>query len=190
MFVNVHLRLDGSSARRSIQFSAFSSLFSFTEHCSSLFSLFLNALSLQYNLTIRAGHKLVQSGPYTYLLHPSYTATALVACGSLPLLFYRGLWPVMITFTTKYTYQLAQSGIPVLSSLAALSPFALSNYARESPAILGIDVGTWAAVLLVVMHIRMLVRRVDAEEKMLKEHFGREWEVFASTRWRYIPFVC
>ncbi|KAF9306715.1 hypothetical protein BGZ74_004160 [Mortierella antarctica] len=75
------------------------------------------------------------------------------------------------------------SGIPVLSSLAALSPFALSNYARESPAILGIDVGTWAAVLLVVMHIRMLVRRVDAEEKMLKEHFGREWELFASTRW-------
>jgi len=35
----------------------------------------------------------------------------------------------------------------------------------------------------------LLTFRVHGEEKMLAQHFGSEWQQYASQRWRYIPFV-
>ncbi|KAG0092689.1 hypothetical protein BGZ93_011379 [Podila epicladia] len=143
-----------------------------------------------YQLTIRSGHKLVQSGPYTYLRHPSYTGALMNGFGSFMLLFHRGLWPVLVTYAAKWTNQLVHSGIPVLSSLAALLPFAgSSNYARMSPKFLGINIGLWIMVMMSAFGIRILMCRVEAEEEMLKEHFGRDWDEYASKRWRFIPFL-
>ncbi|KAG0357886.1 hypothetical protein BG005_003001 [Podila minutissima] len=129
-----------------------------------------------YQLTIRSGHKLVQSGPYTYLRHPSYTGALMTGFGSFMLLFHRGLWPVLVTYAAKWTNQLVHSGTPVLSSLAALSPFAGSNYARMGPKILGINIGLWIMVMMSAFGIRVLMYRVEAEEEMLKQHFGRDWD--------------
>lgn len=145
--------------------------------------------AFQYQLTIRSGHKLVQSGPYTYLRHPSYTGALMTGFGSFMLLFHRGLWPVLVTYAAKWTNQLVHSGTPVLSSLAALSPFAGSNYARMGPKILGINIGLWIMVMMSAFGIRVLMYRVEAEEEMLKQHFGRDWDEYASKRWRFIPFL-
>ncbi|KAF8925108.1 hypothetical protein BGZ52_007321 [Haplosporangium bisporale] len=142
-----------------------------------------------YQLTIRSGHKLVQSGPYKYLRHPSYTGASMNMLGSFVLLYYRGLWPVFVTYAARWTNQLAHSRTPVLSSLAALSPLAVSNYTRVSPTFLGIDVALWITVVASALTIRMLMRRVVTEEKMLKQHFGRDWDEYASKRWRFIPFL-
>ncbi|KAG0333114.1 hypothetical protein BG000_009458 [Podila horticola] len=142
-----------------------------------------------YHLTIRSGHKLIQSGPYTYLRHPSYTASGLTGLGTLSMLYYRGLWSVSVAYINKWMYMLAHSKIPVFNALAALTPFAVHDSWNVSPTILSFDIGLWITVLLTVLSIRMLVTRVEAEEKMLKEHFGWDWDVYASKRWRFIPLV-
>lgn len=40
-----------------------------------------------------------------------------------------------------------------------------------------------------LMMVYGIAYRVRNEEAMLKNHFGREWDVYASKRWRFIPFV-
>ncbi|KAG0016887.1 hypothetical protein BGZ81_011012 [Podila clonocystis] len=142
-----------------------------------------------YQLTIRSGHKLVQSGPYTLLLHPSYTGLGLNVLGSFSLIYNRGLWPVLLTYVSKCTYLLAQARIPVISPLAALSPLAVSNYSHESLSFFGIGAGLWIAIVWAMFMKKMLMKRVETEEKMLRQHFGRDWDVYASKRWRFIPFV-
>ncbi|KAG0037524.1 hypothetical protein BGZ82_002389 [Podila clonocystis] len=142
-----------------------------------------------YHLTIRSGHKLIQSGPYTYLRHPSYTASGLTGMGTLSMLYYRGLWSVCVSHVIKCIYMLAHSKITVLNALAALTPCAVHGSWNVSPTVLGIDIGLWITVVLTALSIRMLVLRVEAEEKMLKAYFGREWDVYASKRWRIIPFI-
>ncbi|KAF9320633.1 hypothetical protein BG003_005382 [Podila horticola] len=142
-----------------------------------------------YQLTIRSGHKLVQSGPYKYLRHPSYTGAMMTCFGSFMLLFHRGLWPVLLTYAAKWTNQLVLARTPILSSLAALSPLAVSNYARVNPTLLGVEIGLWVTAVMSALGTRMLMRRVEVEEKMLKQHFGRDWDEYASKRWRFIPFL-
>ena len=43
-----------------------------------------------WELTFRENHKLVTSGPYSYVRHPSYTGTALITLGSILLFTSRG----------------------------------------------------------------------------------------------------
>lgn len=93
-------------------------------------------------------------------------------------------------YVAERIFQLAQSRIPVVSSLAALSPFAIPNYARVILAVLSIDPGLWFTIALTSSSVRMLVRHANSKEKILKQYFGREWDVNASKRWRYIPFEC
>ncbi|EPQ61335.1 ICMT-domain-containing protein [Gloeophyllum trabeum ATCC 11539] len=45
-----------------------------------------------YQLSIRKDHRLVTSGPYAFVRHPSYTGLLLVAAGINLLLFSRGSW--------------------------------------------------------------------------------------------------
>lgn len=131
----------------------------------------------------------MQSGPYKYLRHPSYTGAAINGLGSFVLLYHHGLWPVFVTYAAKWTNQLAYSRTPVLSSLAALSPLAVSNYTRVNPTFLGIDTALWIAIVWSALMASMLMKRVKEEEKMLKQHFGRDWVEYASKRWRFIPLL-
>ncbi|KAG0016886.1 hypothetical protein BGZ81_011011 [Podila clonocystis] len=129
-----------------------------------------------YHLAIRYGHKLIQSGPYAYLRHPSYTASGLTGIGPLSMLYYRGLWSVCVAHIIKCVYMLAHSKINVLNALAALTPYAVHGPWNVSPTVPGIDIGIWIMVVLTALSFRMLVLRAEAEEKMLKEYFGREWD--------------
>ncbi|KAF9132396.1 hypothetical protein BG015_003706 [Linnemannia schmuckeri] len=45
-----------------------------------------------YSLTIRSDHRLVQDGPYKYLLHPSYTGLMLTGIPYIFSLAYEGYW--------------------------------------------------------------------------------------------------
>ncbi|KAF9314658.1 hypothetical protein BG003_003952 [Podila horticola] len=49
-----------------------------------------------YSLTIRPGHRLVQDGPYKYLLHPSYTALILTGVPYIYSIAYQGYWTYLI----------------------------------------------------------------------------------------------
>ncbi|KAF9579752.1 hypothetical protein BGW38_003865 [Lunasporangiospora selenospora] len=51
---------------------------------------------MHYTLMIRRGHRLVQDGPYKYLIHPSYTGLYISLASFLVTLTYDGLWPTFI----------------------------------------------------------------------------------------------
>lgn len=54
---------------------------------------------------------------------------------------------------------------------------------------LGVNTGMLAAVLYGTFMAQMFLRRYEKEERMLRDHFGKEWDEYASKRWRFIPFV-
>lgn len=35
----------------------------------------------------------------------------------------------------------------------------------------------------------LILFRVQGEESMLEQHFGKEFKDYASTRWRFVPYV-
>ncbi|KAG0220821.1 hypothetical protein BGX31_010508 [Mortierella sp. GBA43] len=123
-----------------------------------------------YQLSISPEHKLIGYGPYTYLRHPSYTGFTICIGPSFLLFFRKGLWDVLVAY-------LAQSSFYPLKALAS------------GPSLFGISSGTWVAVGLWSLMTRLLVLRMKGEEVMLREHFGKEWDEYASKRWRLIPFL-
>ncbi|MBN1202080.1 MAG: isoprenylcysteine carboxylmethyltransferase family protein [Anaerolineae bacterium] len=48
---------------------------------------------------------------------------------------------------------------------------------------------SWAALILAAMLTLVLVWRIHAEEKLLHETFGADWEDYSRRSWRIIPFV-
>ncbi|CAO3563708.1 unnamed protein product [Mortierella alpina] len=119
-----------------------------------------------YQLTIRPGHKLVKDGPYRVLLHPSYAAVVLNNTAVYMVLWNKGLWDVGAIYLASHSSQGA----------APLNPF-------------GVNMGIWVAILYGSLKARMFLGRYKKEERMLQEHFGKEWDEYASKRWRFVPFV-
>ena len=105
-----------------------------------------------YQLAILPSHKLVTTGPYAYIRHPSYVAVPFAAFG--------------------WTLGLTSQGT-VLREW-----FGESNADR---AVLGSMVG-----LLYICW--QFTKRAEAEDEVLKEEFGKEWEEWAKVvKYRFIP---
>ncbi|CAG8686878.1 2170_t:CDS:1 [Ambispora leptoticha] len=112
-----------------------------------------------FHLTIHEEHKLITTGPYKNLRHPSYSAMMLLAISELYLVFVLfdnipDSWWLFIEFRGLVTK--------------------------------GMIVGV---VLLGLYLLMFLWSRIKLEEEMLKKKFGKEWDEYASTRKRLIPFV-
>ncbi|KAF9165235.1 hypothetical protein DFQ26_000393 [Actinomortierella ambigua] len=112
-----------------------------------------------YALTIRPNHKLVQDGPYKYLLHPSYTGLMMTGMTYLAFLVYQGYWDAIAR--------------PILDILPIHIPMP----------------GELVTLGFLVACIGLTIYRVRGEEQMLKDHFKSEFTAYASKRWRFIPFV-
>ncbi|KAH7034453.1 hypothetical protein BKA57DRAFT_415307 [Linnemannia elongata] len=113
-----------------------------------------------YQLTIRPGHRLVTSGPYKILRHPSYTGFFFNGAAVWTLLWHNDI----------------SSLLPVLT---------YSNMMGW----LGVNGGLLVAAGLSWMTAMQIMWRVAAEEEMLKGHFGKEWDIYSSKRWRFIPYI-
>ncbi|KAG0374988.1 hypothetical protein BGX24_009686, partial [Mortierella sp. AD032] len=111
-----------------------------------------------YQLTIRTGHKLVQSGPYTYLRHPSYTGAILNGISFNILIFHQGLWNVFTIVASRAVSLVFQTKFTFPSS------------------VMGFQTEYWAMFVYILMMIYGIAFRVKNEEAMLKGHFGREWD--------------
>ncbi|KAG0336262.1 hypothetical protein BG000_006758 [Podila horticola] len=140
-----------------------------------------------YRLTIRTQHKLVNTGPYRYLRHPSYTGLFINQFASCLILFHEGLWDIFAAYMSAVTVWLTHSGIPLISSMAAWSPFAAGSIWQGG--LLGVPGGIWATLAWGLFFGWFTHLRIVAEEAMLEEHFGQEWRDHAAKRWRYLPFV-
>ncbi|ORZ28033.1 hypothetical protein BCR41DRAFT_409938 [Lobosporangium transversale] len=133
--------------------------------------------SFTIQLKVRVGQKLITHGPYRYLRHPSYTGFITTFFCTWLLLLHEGLWDVM---TTSVVDQIRSSwlnttafGATILSLMSSLP---------------GIG-GRICFMGLATIIFKSFLDRIVIEEEMLKSHFGREWDNFASKRWRLVPFV-
>ncbi|KAG0088599.1 hypothetical protein BGZ93_002664 [Podila epicladia] len=94
-----------------------------------------------FKLTIREGHRLVKTGPYRYLLHPSYTGLITIFLTYVAVIGYGGLWTYLIQ---------PRLPIPVPGALVALAVLwyqmaAFFNRAGEEEAMLAQAFGQeWA----------------------------------------------
>jgi protein-S-isoprenylcysteine O-methyltransferase Ste14 len=110
-----------------------------------------------FDVAIREGHKLIDSGPYRFLLHPSYTG-ALGAVWSHALFL---MGPIYHVFRNRV----------ILGVLGAIS---WPIWGGATTLLLGLTGG-----LLYLMH-RYIMQRMNVEEKALKEEFGEEWDRYVS----------
>ncbi|KAF9927827.1 hypothetical protein BGZ65_006577 [Modicella reniformis] len=124
-----------------------------------------------YQLTIRPGHRLIGHGPYKYIRHPSYTGTIINGACVYGLLWYEGLYEVMASFLSK--------GISWVLSRDVVIP-------NE---ILGVPGGVLVTAFYTYLMVKLTMSRVRKEEAMLKDHFGKEWDLFSSKRWCFFPFI-
>ncbi|CAG8650609.1 16783_t:CDS:2, partial [Rhizophagus irregularis] len=101
-----------------------------------------------FNVTILKNHKLVDTGPYALLIHPSYTAIMLMT-------------PIVLYVTYQLHYY-----IPIYSPVD-FSFFVYSWYTYAA----------WAFIYLYLGRHRVL-----GEEKVLKQRFGKEWDLYSKQR--------
>ncbi|KII92133.1 hypothetical protein PLICRDRAFT_50560 [Plicaturopsis crispa FD-325 SS-3] len=108
-----------------------------------------------FELSIRQDHKLVTSGPYGFVRHPSYTGLFMAYMGEL-CCHAKGSW-------------LLESGVLRTPLGAGLALF-------------------WLAVVAAVS--AGLVLRISAEESLLRDRMGKEWEAYTRrVRYKLLPGV-
>ncbi|KAI0781759.1 hypothetical protein C8Q75DRAFT_728556 [Abortiporus biennis] len=114
-----------------------------------------------FELTIMKSHKLITSGPYNIVRHPSYTGILFMIFGSLLVNFTKGGWVI-------------ECGIIVQSG-------SRSGWMRMIQ--VGLT-GFWGWWFFAAVY------RAKAEDKELKKLFGKEWDMYAQeVRWWFLPGV-
>ncbi|KAF8323947.1 hypothetical protein DL93DRAFT_2070079 [Clavulina sp. PMI_390] len=113
-----------------------------------------------FQLSIRPHHKLIRTGPYHFVRHPSYTGIYLQVIGFLIILQTSDAAAFVLRSSPQV---LLRHGSVIVVALVATFLFVHRNFLRE----------------------RMIV-----EEKMLAQAFGKEWDQYvADVPYRLIPYV-
>ncbi|KAI6013241.1 hypothetical protein EDC04DRAFT_3121230 [Pisolithus marmoratus] len=113
-----------------------------------------------YELSIRDQHKLVTSGLYAFVRHPSYTGSLCFSIGQYLCFFDESSWLV------------ACSGL-----------FPRSEHVRTC-LVWGIRIVIYSALA------EYLRRRTNQEDAMLERHFGKEWKDWAKrVPYKIVPWV-
>ncbi|KAF9307547.1 hypothetical protein BGZ91_008382, partial [Linnemannia elongata] len=115
-----------------------------------------------YQLTIRPGHRLVTSGPYKILRHPSYTGFFFNGAAVWTLLWHNGLFEILAAPLIR---SCARNALAILRDISSLLPvLTYSNMMGW----LGVNGGLLVAAGLSWMTAMQIMWRVAAEEEMLK----------------------
>ncbi|GBB84132.1 hypothetical protein RclHR1_10780002 [Rhizophagus clarus] len=108
-----------------------------------------------FNVTILKNHKLIDTGPYALLIHPSYTGV------------------ILMTPNVLYVIYQLHYYIPIYSPID-FSPFIFNWYYYT---------------LFVFLYIYLGTKRILNEENLLKQNFGKEWDLYSKKRKRLIPYL-
>jgi protein-S-isoprenylcysteine O-methyltransferase Ste14 len=127
-----------------------------------------------YELSVLKDHKLIATGPYAWVRHPSYTAFIALLVGNAIAISARGSWTHEIFFRGLFT-----------------GPWSPSLSLTESEGLV-----TRKRILVLVnvcgqlVLAAALVSRTKIEDEMMKNEFGEQWQEWArKTRWRLLPGV-
>jgi protein-S-isoprenylcysteine O-methyltransferase Ste14 len=128
-----------------------------------------------FEISIKKDHRLVKTGPYSIVRHPSYTAITMVYFG----LFFAFAYPVRI-----------RSCHPL--HLGTHQGFFQGSWVRES-GILDVMVIRLLFVGLCIFHPLLVIAlfiRSREEDEALRAQFGKEWEKWRKeVPYKLIPFV-
>jgi len=105
---------------------------------------------------------------------------------AVTLLFHHGLWDIFVAWMTVLTEQIVLAGISGISVLASWTPVSPTS---TWTGLLGCPADVWLCLVFYCLVFRVLEIRIAGEEKMLKDHFQKEWDVYASKRWKWIPLM-
>lgn len=136
----------------------------------------------RFEVSIQTRHKLVTSGPYSFVRHPAYLACYGYYIGSVGLL------------TSQGTYFRECVLSPCLQAMIC-AIFPGTEGCEEAVAGVGkfhvaamITFVVWLGDLLLIE--RHLAGRLSWEDDMLHKEFGKEWELYAErVRWRIFPGI-
>jgi protein-S-isoprenylcysteine O-methyltransferase Ste14 len=147
-----------------------------------------------YEVGIRSEHELISSGPYTLLLHPSYTGAAMAGLGFCAYVgaMRRPAWALAVTLHIAVLLGALRHACirpcccSTASSAKAAAPCSALAVAPARPCTKGSAHTNNLAPALVSSPAAL---RIANEERVLAEHFGEAWARHAATRWRIIPFL-
>lgn len=128
-----------------------------------------------YQVGIRDNHELVTSGPYSALIHPSYTGLWLACLGGVS--YFLSPWLGHLRLYTIWLARLKIIRQDPRPWVARIETF-IETY---GPALVALNLaiaalGTW--------------RRISIEEAVLREHFGpAKWDDYVATRSRLVPGI-
>jgi protein-S-isoprenylcysteine O-methyltransferase Ste14 len=121
-----------------------------------------------FELAVLKDHKLVTSGPFSVVRHPSYTGFLALAWGSTLAIFARGSWVREFIIGDVLQYGI-MSGLPWAPLARALAV---------------------AVTALQLLGTGVMLRRTISEDMMLREEFGKQWDEWARrTPYRLVPGV-
>lgn len=136
----------------------------------------------RFEVSIQTQHKLITSGPYSFVRHPSYLA------------FYGYIIGSAMLFTSPGSYALECVLWPLPHAVLCTMSFepngcdaAAAGVGKFHVAAL-VVLATWFAGIVFLE--RNVVGRLSWEDDVLHKEFGKEWETYADrVRWRILPGV-
>ncbi|KAI8056084.1 hypothetical protein BDF22DRAFT_673717 [Syncephalis plumigaleata] len=137
-------------------------------------------------LGISEGHYIVDTGPYRFLRHPSYTGILLATFPLVHLTVAPTLHEAILPFITKVLGIVALNfgtgsyvSQAILGLVGVLEDSLVSNF-----------IGLLISSSILAFHTyNLCILRIPQEETMLKKTFGENWDKFAATRARIVPFI-
>jgi protein-S-isoprenylcysteine O-methyltransferase Ste14 len=139
-----------------------------------------------FEVAIQPGHKIITTGPYAYVRHPSYLSAVSACASASVVMLSRGAfareyllarpihWVGMCVKSCDGTWSSTRSCMNAFNDLTLLEAAAL------------VVLTVWALCAATVT--RNVLHRLEWEEDVLQREFGKEWLAYTKVvRWRMIP---
>ncbi|KAI9599402.1 hypothetical protein BDF19DRAFT_428630 [Syncephalis fuscata] len=139
-----------------------------------------------FKLGVSKDQHIVQSGPYQYVRHPSYTGLILMSPCCAYLIAIPTLQEIIRPLVVDLLeISIKQTELPNYLTQAITTLIWLLN----DPHVCYL-IGLLISIVVGLITISVIAFvRLPQEEKMLSDSFGEEWSRFASTRARVLPYI-
>lgn len=133
-----------------------------------------------FRIQVQDGQKIIKTGPYCYLAHPSYLGQMLNA--------------IRITAATYgplniWMNALATTKIASINIVKPLHHLFGNTVIAVSPRLLGQAFACFVGAAYLRHYLWLTSIRIPDEEAMLRKQFGQEYDEFLSQRWKVVPFI-
>ena len=137
----------------------------------------------RYEVSIQAKHKLVTSGPYSFVRHPSYLALYGDYIGSVAVLLSRG------SYFRECVLEVFRHAIAVCGTSPGTGKCG-EAFSSLGAFHVGVILIFFIWIANVILCERNLFGRLGWEDDVLHREFGKEWEKYAErVCWRLLPGV-